>query len=130
MSSRATGTSSLTQMYCCFRREPQPLCSMLKWICLDASVAEKSFTGIETRPNATVKLAMERAAMVPSPCACDAGLRHGVRVAQMQQHASRLGSRQRRFEALLAVQGVFPAIAGTGEAIGRATDREVEWVRA
>src|SRR2546423_1666189 len=32
MSSRATGTSSLTQRYCCFRREPQPLCSRLNEI--------------------------------------------------------------------------------------------------
>src|SRR4051812_47455474 len=67
MSSRATGTSSLRQRYCCFRREPQPLCSMLNEIDLLASVAEKSLTGIDTSPNETVSEAMERAAMERLP---------------------------------------------------------------
>src|SRR5688572_13760262 len=68
MSSRPTGISSLRHRYCCFRREPQPLCSMLKEMALDDSVAEKSFTGIETNPKETVSEAMERAAMILYPC--------------------------------------------------------------
>ncbi len=63
MSSRGTTTSSLMHTYCCFRREPQVLCSMLKEIALLDSVAEKSLTGMETSPNETVSDAMERAAM-------------------------------------------------------------------
>jgi hypothetical protein len=38
---------------------------MLKEIVLLASVAENSFTGIDTSPNETVKLAIDRAAIVP-----------------------------------------------------------------
>src|SRR5437879_10949659 len=64
MSSRATGTSSLMQMYCCFKRDPQALCSRLKEIARLASVAEKSFTGIDTSPNETVNDAIDRAAML------------------------------------------------------------------
>src|SRR6185369_9952511 len=64
MSSRATGTSSFTQKYCCFRREPQSLCSRLKEMALVDSVAEWSFTGIETSPKDTVSVAIERDAMV------------------------------------------------------------------
>src|SRR6187402_839037 len=71
MSSRATGISSLMQRYCCFRREPQPLCSMLKEIDLVDSVAECSFTGIETRPKETVSDAIERAAMFFSLRDCE-----------------------------------------------------------
>src|SRR4029077_11801303 len=63
MSSRATGTSSLMQMYCCFRRDPQVLCSRLKEIARLASVAEKSFTGMDTSPNETVNDAIDRAAI-------------------------------------------------------------------
>src|SRR5215831_785434 len=63
MSSRGTTTSSLMHTYCCFRREPQVLCSMLNEIALLDSVAEKSLTGIETSPKETVSDAMERAAM-------------------------------------------------------------------
>jgi hypothetical protein len=40
---------------------------MLKEMDLLASVAEKSLTGIETSPNDTVKLAMDRAAMPVPP---------------------------------------------------------------
>src|SRR5207249_4012914 len=68
MSSRATGTSSLMQMYCCFRRDPQALCSRLKEIARLASVAEKSFTGIDTSPNETVNDAIDRAAMLGLLC--------------------------------------------------------------
>src|SRR5260221_9294795 len=66
MSSRATGTSSFTQMYCCFNRDPQVLCSRLNEMARLASVAEKSFTGIETIPNETVSVAIDRAAMPTS----------------------------------------------------------------
>src|SRR5258706_9702962 len=67
ISSRATGISSFTHRYCCFRREPQPLCSRLKEMALLASVAEKSFTGMETSPKEIVNDAMERAAMSRTP---------------------------------------------------------------
>src|SRR4029077_3118779 len=60
-------TSSLTQMYCCLSRDPQVLCSRLNEIARLASVAEKSFTGIETIPNETVSVAIDRAAMAYSP---------------------------------------------------------------
>src|SRR5258706_68303 len=66
MSSRATATSSFTQMYCCFNRDPQVLCSRLNEMARLASVAEKSFTGIETIPNETVSVAIDRAAMLAS----------------------------------------------------------------
>src|SRR5687767_13080811 len=66
MSSRPTGTSSLTQKYCWRRREPQSLCRRLKEIFWLASVAEYSFTGIETSPKETVSDAMDRAAMAAS----------------------------------------------------------------
>src|SRR6185369_10227851 len=64
MSSRATGTSSLMQKYCCLRREPQPLCSRLKEVALVASVAEKSRAGMDPSPKETVSDAMDRAAML------------------------------------------------------------------
>src|SRR2546427_1630264 len=67
MSSRPTGTSSFTQMYCCLSRDPQDLCSRLNEMARLASVAEKSFTGIETIPNETVSVAIDRAAMAFSP---------------------------------------------------------------
>src|SRR5882672_988517 len=66
MSSRGTTTSSLAQRYCCLSRDPHPLCSMLNEIAWLASVAEKSFTGIETSPKETVNDAMDRGAMLPS----------------------------------------------------------------
>src|SRR5581483_881318 len=65
MSSRATGISSLMQMYCCFRREPQALCSMLKEMARLDSVAEYSLTGIDTSPKEIVSEPTERAAMLP-----------------------------------------------------------------
>jgi hypothetical protein len=40
MSSRATGTSSFTQKYCCLSREPHVLCRRLNDIARPASVAE------------------------------------------------------------------------------------------
>ncbi len=55
------------QTYCCFRREPQPLCSMLKEIAFWDWVAVYSFTGIATSPNETVSEPMERGAAM---CEC------------------------------------------------------------
>src|SRR6266571_1800569 len=66
MSSRGTTTSSLAQRYCCLSRDPSALCKRLKEIAWLASVAEKSFTGIETSPKETVSDAMARGAMLPS----------------------------------------------------------------
>src|SRR2546421_12791067 len=63
MSSRATGTSSFTQKYCCLSREPQALCSRLNEMARLASVAEKSLTGMDTSPKDTVNEAIDRAAM-------------------------------------------------------------------
>src|SRR6185295_4351586 len=100
MSSRATGTSSFTQKYCCRSREPQVLCSRLKEIALLASVAEKSFTGIDTSPNEIVKLAIDRAAI------------HHLRL------SSGLLTGKRLQEALLARQGVGPTIADLREPLG------------
>jgi hypothetical protein len=68
MSSRVTGTFSFTQMYCCFSRDPQLLCRRLNEIERLASVAEYSFTGIETNPNEMLSDAIDRAAMLsPDP---------------------------------------------------------------
>src|SRR5262245_9628955 len=105
MSSRPTGTSSLTQRYCCLSRDPHPLCRRLNEMAWLASVAEKSFTGIETSPEDTVRDAIERGAMLI--------LRSGRAV----EHA---------FETLLALQRVAPAIAGFGQASGGVGNPEVE----
>src|SRR5437764_7945213 len=112
MSSRTTGTSSLMQMYCCFSRDPQPLCSRLKEIARLASVAEKSFTGIDTSPNEIVNDAIDRAAM-----SCLPG-------------CSGLEARQRAFQALLAAQGVAPSIARLSQALRRVGNPEIQRVRA
>jgi hypothetical protein len=64
MSSRGTMTSSFGQMYCCFSRVPQSLCSRLNEIPEPVgAVAGNSFTGMVTRPKETVALAMARAGM-------------------------------------------------------------------
>src|SRR5687768_3732493 len=102
MSSRATGTSSFTQKYCCFRREPQALCSRLKEIARLASVAEKSFTGMDTIPKDRVNDAIDLAAMLPPECL---------------------------FQALLALQGLAPDIAASRQALGRVGDPEIQRVR-
>src|SRR6266581_8571884 len=102
MSSRPTATSSLTQMYCCLSRDPQVLCSRLNEIARLASVAEKSFTGIETIPNETVSVAIDRADMPASELVPPF---QGVRAAIL-----RLRVLQRTFQALLAGQGVAPAV--------------------
>src|SRR6185295_10887212 len=66
MSSRSTIEPSFWQTYCCFRREPQSLCSRLKDSCPEDCVAVKSFTGIATSPNEIVSDPIERgAAMNP-----------------------------------------------------------------
>src|ERR1700743_2561806 len=50
-------------MYCCLRRELHFLCSRLKETAELACVAEKSFTGMETRPKEMVAVPTEWAAM-------------------------------------------------------------------
>src|SRR5438094_4695756 len=62
MSARSTGMFSLMHRYCCFTREPQ-VCSRLKPMLDELSVAEYSFTGIDTSPKLSDSEAMERAAM-------------------------------------------------------------------
>src|SRR5688572_12964044 len=103
MSSRATGTSSLMQKYCCLSREPQALCSRLKEMARPASVAENSFTGMDTSPNEMVNEAIDRAAMLPPE-----GL----------------------FQALLTGQGVAPAIARLRQALRRVGQPEIQRMRA
>src|SRR5450432_3276221 len=99
MSSRGTGTSSLMQMYCCFRREPQSLCSRLNEIARLASVAEYSFTGMDTSPKETVNDAIDLAAIVRLPSEL------GV------------GASQCLLEALLPLQRVMPAVARLRQAL-------------
>src|SRR5882724_4684803 len=64
MSARSTTTPSLAHTYCCFGREPQPACTMLKEMPAEDWVAEKSLTGTDTRPKVKFRDAMERAAIV------------------------------------------------------------------
>src|SRR5207302_9590688 len=98
MSSRATGPCPCTQMYCCLSRDPQALCSRLNEIARLASVAEKSFTGIEAIPNETVSVAIYRAAI---PASQPVSPVQGVRAAIL-----RLRALQRTLQALLAGEGV------------------------
>src|SRR5881392_118328 len=121
MSSRATATSSFTQMYCCLSRDPQALCSRLNEMARLASVAEKSFTGIETIPNETVSVAIDRAVMLTSELVPPF---QGVRAAIL-----RLRAFQRTLQALLAGQGLAPEIPGLGEMLGRVGDPEVKRMR-
>src|SRR5258708_3164632 len=121
MSSRATGTSSFTQMYCCFNRDPQVLCNRLNEIARLASVAEKSFTGIETIPNETVSVAIDRAAMLASGLVPPF---QGVRAAIL-----RLRALERTLQALFAGESVAPAVSRTRQALGGVGDPEVERVR-
>src|SRR5438094_1422441 len=118
MSSRATGTSSFTQMYCCLSRDPQALCSRLNEMARLASVAEKSFTGIETIPNETVSVAIDRSAMPASELV---PLFQGVRAAIL-----RLCALERTLQALLLGDGVPPAVSGTRQALGGIVGPEVE----
>src|SRR3954471_13283867 len=60
MSSFSTIPPSREQMYCCFSRLPQDLCSMLKLTVADDSLAEYSDTGTETSPNEMVAFPIER----------------------------------------------------------------------
>src|SRR6267378_1454264 len=121
MSSRPTATSSFTQMYCCLSRDPQALCSRLNEIARLASVAEKSFTGIETIPNETVSVAIDRAAIPASELVPPF---QGVRAAIL-----RLRALQRTLQALLAGQSVVPAVSRRCQALGDVGDPEVERVR-
>src|ERR1044071_539420 len=118
MSSRATGTSSFTQMYCCLSRDPQVLCSRLNEIARLASVAEKSFTGIETIPNETVSVAIDRAGMLAS---AHVPPFQGVRAAIL-----RLRALERTLQALFAGESVAPAVPGLCEPLGGVADPEVE----
>src|SRR5437868_11294513 len=61
---------SFSDTYCCFTRLPA-LASRLKRIVSEDSVAEYSFTGMDTSPKLSDSDAMERAAMV-FPCRCGA----------------------------------------------------------
>src|SRR6267142_6919268 len=121
MSSRATGTSSFTQMYCCLSRDPQVLCSRLNEMARLASVAEKSFTGIDTIPNETVSVAIDRAAMLASELVPPF---QGVRGAIL-----RLRALERTLQALLTGQGLAPAVPGLSQALGRVGDPEIERMR-
>src|SRR6267154_1894382 len=121
MSSRATATSSFTQMYCCFKRDPQVLFSRLNEMARLASVAEKSFTGIDTIPNETVSVAIDRAAMPASELVPPF---QGVRGAIL-----RLRALERTLQALLAGESVAPAVSRTRQALGGVGDPEVERVR-
>src|SRR5438046_7106909 len=100
-----------------------------------ASVAEKSFTGIETIPNETVSVAIDRAAMAFLPEGEDIIVNSQLRSARCGSYgifcgSSRLRALQRALEALLAGKGVAPAVPGLGEPLGRVGDPEVERVRA
>src|SRR6266853_4133508 len=121
MSSRPTATSSLTQMYCCLSRDPQALCSRLNEMARLASVAEKSFTGIETIPNETVSVAIDRAAMPASELVPPF---QGVRAAIL-----RLCALERTLQALLLSEGLAPTVAGLSQALGGVGDPEVERMR-
>src|SRR6478609_8324495 len=80
MSERGTTAWSFSETYCCFSREPS-LASMLNFTDPADSVAEYSFTGIDTRPKLSDREAIERAAMTsflgPSCTELAGGLRCG-----------------------------------------------------
>src|SRR5262249_51475990 len=116
MSSRSTTTLSFWQMYCCFRREPQVLCSKLKEMAFDACVAEYSLTGIDTRPKETVKDAIERAAMLSS-------------VPLSYVHPSRRRALERLMQALLGFERVAPHVARTLQAAHDVVHAEIHRMR-
>ena len=62
-SSFSTTVPSLEQMYCCFRREPHVVCSMLKLMAAEDSLEEKRLTGTETSPKEIVAEPMDLAGM-------------------------------------------------------------------
>src|SRR5215468_7368818 len=111
LSSRGTTTSSLAQRYCCLSRDPHALCRRLNEMAWLASVAENSFTGIETSPKETVSDAMARGAMLV------------LRLRSVR-------FLEQLLETLLALQGVAPPVAGLRQASGGVGDPEVERVRA
>jgi hypothetical protein len=51
-------------MYCCFTREPQALCRVLKCTWTEDSAVAYIFTGMETIPNETIAVPIGRALMV------------------------------------------------------------------
>src|SRR6266849_4493736 len=125
MSSRATGTSSFTQKYCCFSREPQVLCSRLNEMARLASVAENSLTGMDTSPNETVSDAIERAAIAfLRRCGKNVGERIVI-----QRDFSGFGPLQRLFQALLERQSLAPAVTCLRQVLGSVRDAEVERMR-
>src|SRR5438552_1767304 len=126
MSARATGTSSVTQKYCCLSREPQVLCSRLNEMARLASVAEKSLTGMDTSPKDTVNDAIDRAAIVfLRRCGKNVGERIVI-----QRDFSGFGALQRVFQALLSGQSVAPAIAGLCQTLRSIRNAEIERMRA
>src|SRR5437667_522765 len=110
MSSRPTATSSFTQMYCCLSRDPQDLCSRLNEMARLASVAEKSFTGMETSPNETVNDAIDRAAI---SYLRRYGKNAGERIV-IQRLFSGFRPLQSLLQTLLFYQRILPAIACRG----------------
>ena len=67
--SRSTFSPSAGQMYCCFKGVLHLPCSIRKEMPSEVWAELKSLTGIETSPNDTVAVAMERgAAMERSSC--------------------------------------------------------------
>src|SRR5258708_24317949 len=125
MSSRATGTSSFPQKYCCLSREPQVLCSRLNEMARLASVAEKSLTGMDTSPNDTVNVAIDRAAIAfLRRCSKNAGERIVI-----QRDFSGFSALQRLFQALLPGQSIAPAIARLGQVLGGVGDAAFERMR-
>src|SRR5258708_29016556 len=126
MSSCPTGSSSFQQKYCCLSREPQVLCSRLNEMARLASVAEKSLTGMDTSPNDTVNVAIDRAAIAfLRRCSKNAGERIVI-----QRDFSGFNALQRLFQALLPGQSIAPAIARLGQVLGGVGDAEVERMRA
>src|SRR5918992_977983 len=65
MSSFSTMPPSFEQMYCCLRRLPQDLCSMLKLTVAEDSLAEYRDTGTETSPNEMVAVPIARGGICP-----------------------------------------------------------------
>src|SRR5438093_1449267 len=108
---RPSATGRIITTYCCLRRDPSALCKRLNEIAWLASVAEKSFTGIETSPKETVSDAMARGAMLPSGFPSSRAVEQTLQV-------------------LLALQCIAPSIAGCRQALGGVVDPEIERVRA
>src|SRR5439155_6685100 len=105
MSARSTGMFSLMHRYCCLTREPQ-LCSRLKPTPPAVSVAENTFTGIDTRPKLSDREAIERAAMT--------GLREGRggRLARNQRSCTVARMKSGWLSLVCHVPGFHPGYGG------------------